>query len=554
MRRLLAIATVLGASAAAVVLSGATEESQGKKYWVQFDNAFGIVEGGDFRIGAVRAGTTGDMRLTGSEPYKVEVEVEVTEPGFDSLREDASCRVANQSLIGEYYVDCELGVAGTEIEDGGTVPVEQTSSAIPPDLIANVMRRPFRERWRLILSELGVGLAGRPDELNEVIRRAHPALREITETTAILRRQNRTLRDFIVDADRVSAAVEPKKEEVARWAQEASETAEIQASRADELAAQWNRLPRFLGELRPTLAQLESTADEQIPFLRRLRSAAPDLHRFLVALEDFAPASLRSTRALGDAAVTGRRAVREAREEVAELRDLASKAPRLAKPLRQFLQTIDDRGRSVEGDPLHLQTSPPAPDKTAAQPGKGFTGMEALMNYIYYQTLGINGFDQVSHFLRIVLLQTDCSPYSNDPDERLVRLCSTGVGPYQPCIRARVPGLAEGPNRLVHNGRDLCDYRSALSGEGASAEGQGDPPAAQDSSNRRRGPGEPQAQPRPGERDISKPMVELPPQIQRLLDGIANPEKLEAAPSVPGDAAPNDAVAPDTLLDYLLAP
>jgi ABC-type transporter Mla subunit MlaD len=549
MRRALSILVVLAAAAAAVVLTGATEESKGKRYWIEFDNAFGLVEDGDFRVGAVRAGVVKRFKLTGTDPEKVAVEVEVSEPGFDSLREDAECRIRNQSLIGEYYVDCSIGTSDRVLPEGGRVPVENTQSAIPPDLIANVMRRPYRERFRLILSELGVGLAGRPQELNEVIRRAHPALREVTETLQILARQNRTIREFIKDADTVSAAVEPKKRELSRWAQEAMETSEIQASRADSLQAQWNKLPRFLGELRPTLAQLDATVDEQIPFLRRMRAAAPDFYRLLKALEPFSNASRGSTRALGELAVIGRKALIESAEEIAELRELSENAPRLAKPLRQFLQTLDNRERSVDDDPLHVSLAPPAPDKTAAKDGEGFTGMEALANYIYWQALGINGFDQVSHFLRIVLLQSDCSAYQNDPDERLVELCSTGVGPYQPCIKARVEGLAEGPNSLIHNGKDLCTLE-ALEGEGA---GVGQSAAAADTDDasglgRRRGRGEPEAPPLPGQRDISKPQITLPPQIQDLLDGITK------TPTVPEPPEAGTESTPDTLLDYLLSP
>jgi phospholipid/cholesterol/gamma-HCH transport system substrate-binding protein len=567
-RRALSALVVLAAAAAAVLMTGAGGDSSGgKRYWVEFDNAFGLVDGGDLKIGGVRAGVVKDFKLTGTDPQKVAVQVEVTEPGFDSLRDDAECRVRNQSLIGEYYVDCELGVSKTELPDNGTVPVKRTSSSIPPDLIATVMRRPYRERFRLILSELGVGLAGRSDELNEVIRRAHPALKQVTETLRILDRQNKTIRDFIVDADRVSAAVEPKKREVARWAQEANATAEIQASRASSLAAQWNRLPRFLGELKPTLTQLEGTVDEQLPFLRRLRAAAPDLYRFLKALEPFSNASRVSTRALGEAAVTGQKALTNSKEEIAELRQLAEDAPRLAKPLRQFLQTIDDRGRSVDDDPLHLTTSPPAPDKTAAKKGEGFTGMEALMNYLYWQTLGINGFDQVSHFLRIVLLQTDCSAYQNNPDVRLIELCSTGVGPYQPCLlkdgTETVPGLAEGPKKLIHDGKDLCSLE-ALEGGGAGA-GTGTPAAANTDDSRglgrRRGRGQPEAPPLPGQRDISKPQITLPPQIQELLDrltrqpDVPTPPGLPNLPGLPGlPQLQRDAAPPDTLLDFLLAP
>jgi ABC-type transporter Mla subunit MlaD len=549
MRRALSILVVLGAAVAAFAFTGASgSDAEGKKYWVVFDNAFGLVEGGDLKVGGVRAGTVNKFELTDTEPYKVAVEVEVTEPGFDALRTDSECRVRNQSLIGEYYVDCEVGTAKEEIPEGGTIPVERTSSSIPPDLIATVMRRPYRERFRLLLSELGVGLAGRPEELNEVIKRAHPALKEVNETLAILDRQNKTIRDFITDADRVSAAVEPKKEQLSRWAQEAMETAEIQASRADSLQAQWNKLPGFLRELRPTLAQLDATATEQIPFLRRMHAAAPDFYRLLKALEPFSNASRGSTRALGDTAVVGKKALIESGEEIAELRDLSEDAPRLAKPLRQFLQTIDDRERSVDDDPLHEQLAPPAPDKTAAQDGEGFTGMEAILNYVYWQTLGINGFDRASHFLRIVVLQSDCSSYQNNPDEHLIELCSTGVGPYQPCIKARVPGKAEGPDSLIHDGKDLCTLE-ALDGEGA---GVVDPATAntddQRGLGRRRGRGEPEAPPLPGQRDISKPQITLPPQIQDLLDGVTK------APTVPQppDLGTND--TPETLLDYLLSP
>src|SRR3712207_5703550 len=179
-----------------------------------------------------------------SEPYRVIVETRITKPGFDSLREDAKCDVRQQSLIGEYFVDCDLGESRKELPDGGRVPVTRTSSTIPPDLIQNVMRRPYRERFRLIISELGAGLAGRPRELNEVIRRAHPALRETTQTLAILRRQNRIISNFIRDADQVSLNVEPVKEQLAKWARESSETAGIQASRREELGRYWNRPDR----------------------------------------------------------------------------------------------------------------------------------------------------------------------------------------------------------------------------------------------------------------------------------------------------------------------
>jgi virulence factor Mce-like protein len=443
---LLAATVVIAAVALALATTGAINEdaeATGKHYRVVLDNAFGLTEGGEVKIGGVTAGVIREFKLTDDEPVKVRVRVEVTETGFDSLRTDAKCGVRQQSLIGEYFLDCQIGRAETELPDEGTVPVKQTSSTIPLDLLQTVQRRPYRDRFRLILSELGTGLAGRPEELNEVIRRAHPALRETTETLAILARHNRIIKDFIRDADRVSHAVAQRRGNIVRWAKEASETAAVQATRREDIARQWNRLPVFLPELQATTARLEATADEQIPLLRRLRTAAPELENFLAELGPFAEASRGSIRALGNASVSGRRAIVESREEIDQLRLVAKDAPNVGRPLRQLLQALDDRSRSTEPEPQAAEAAPPPPDKTAFREGQGFTGMEAFWNYIYYQALGTNAFDDVSHLLRIAAIQSPCAPYNPKPSESQIANCASWLGPRQPGVNAEDP--TEGP-------------------------------------------------------------------------------------------------------------
>jgi hypothetical protein len=121
-----------------------------------------------------------------------------------------------------------------------------------------------------------------------------------------------------------------------------------------------------------------------------------------------------------------------------------------------------------------------------------------------------------------------------------------------------VPGKAEGPTSLIHNGKDLCTLE-ALEGEGAAvgASAGDDSSVANldedDGLGRRRTRGQPEAPPRPGERDISKPMITLPDQIQDLLDGITKTPTVPQLPELGADA-PEPTGPPETLLDYLLAP
>jgi hypothetical protein len=400
-----------------------------------------------------------------------------------------------------------------------------------------------------------------------VLRRAHPGLRETSRTLEVLAAQNETIKEFITDSDTVIAALARRKGEVARFIHEAGDAAEIGASRREDLRAGVRRLPQFLDELEPTMAQLGTTADESTPLLADLERAAPSLDRFLERVGPFAEAASPAVDSLGEAAAVGHRAVTKGREEIAELRALATEAQPFAKPLRQFLETSDDRRRAIEDDPRAKASAPPAPDPTAIEGSGGFTGMEALWNYFFWQTLSINMVDDVGHILRASLTATpDCLFFHNEPpksaaDRRMFERCNSWLGPNQPGITS--------PDPL-----DEADPQAAR------VRAESGRPA--DSLGERRVEGQPEAGPLPGQPDLSRPQLALPPALQNLLDSLTpeqeralpldprelrrlGPEELErelndalgldggSAPSLPAPAPLTEGSA-GTLLDFLLAP
>jgi virulence factor Mce-like protein len=527
-RRLAAIGLVLLLCGAALALGANGEDApKGTTYELVFDNAFGLTEGGDFKVAGVRAGQTKEFTLVGQARPRAVVKVEVTEPGLADLREDALCEIRPQSLIGEYFVDCQPGT-GERLPDGGRLPVDQTRSTIPADLVNSVLRRPYRERLRLIIAELGAGLAGRSDDLNEAIRRAHPGLRETSETLKILGRQTDTIEAFISDADAVIGQLERRKTDVSRFVREAGQTAEIAASRRGRLAATFRRLPGFLNELEPYMGRLGDLAQAQRPVLRNLEVASDDLDKFLTRLPPFAEEATPAFEALGDASVVGRRAVRESRQEIAELRRLAEDAPEMAKPLRQFLQTIDDRKRAVEPDGRAAATDPPAGDKThISGGGGGFTGMEAIWNYFYWQTLTTNALDDLGHVLRLSVLVSPCGSYTTNPSEELLESCNQFLGPTQPGVTTPDP-------------TDTGTAAAASRDAGVAGERSGP---------RQQAPGG-------------------APSVQDLLEGMLPSAPPSGAPQLPDTRVPTpDAPAPDSstpdsgpgasadgLLDFLLGP
>ncbi|MBA3329141.1 MAG: MCE family protein, partial [Solirubrobacterales bacterium] len=430
-RALLTLLVVLGAGALVVLTTGAGGDSGASKYTVELDNAFGLIEGADVKVSGVRAGKIAAMRLDReSGAYRALVDIEINEQGFGDLRADAFCETRPQSLIGEYFVDCKPGSSPRRLRDGATIAVERTGSTVPVDLVNSIMRRPYRERFSILLSELGAGLAARGPELNETIRRASPALRETDRVLAVLRDQRRIIRDLYGDADRVLDALADDRGEVSRFVVEARDTAKASASRREDLAGQFRRLPTFLRELRPTMRLLGQAAERQAPALAGLQANSGLLRRFLDDLGPFAEGSRPAFRTLGDAARTGRGAVRSSRPNIAELRRGVRPAPEAADNLAITLEHLDDPEFAVEKDPR------------SPRGGKGYTGLEALLRYIHNQSQATNLFDANGYLLKVApFLDNTCAPYADAEaakDPKLDR-CAAILGPVRPGINTPDP-------------------------------------------------------------------------------------------------------------------
>ena len=104
------------------------------------------------------------------------------------------------------------------------------------DLVNDIMRLPYRERLAILISEFGAGLAGRGEELNEVIHRANPALRETDQVLKILADQNRTLARLARDSDQALGPIAREREHFADFIVQANTTSVASAERSEDIA------------------------------------------------------------------------------------------------------------------------------------------------------------------------------------------------------------------------------------------------------------------------------------------------------------------------------
>ena len=227
-----------------------------------FDNSSFVIPGEDVKIAGVKVGKIDSLDLT--KDNKAVVVLDITDPAFQSFKTDARCRIALQSLIGEQFVDCQATAGGNdgrakalpEIEDGAgkgehLLPVSQNTTPVGVDLLNNIMRVPQRDRFKLIINELGAGLAANGESLRKAVRRANPALQQLDKVVAILARQNEMLGKLTDDSDTVLGPMAAHRKDLGGFVDTAGKTAVATAEQGDALEQNFAKLPAFLQSSSP---------------------------------------------------------------------------------------------------------------------------------------------------------------------------------------------------------------------------------------------------------------------------------------------------------------
>lgn len=396
MKRLAVIAAALAALAAYLIVGTGAKEPGTYKVDVVYDSAQGLIKGVDVRIAGAKVGNVGDLTVT--EQKRAKVRLNITKDGFKDFHQDAFCTIRLQSLIGEKYVSCNPGTPGTTSLAGGDGKppllhvdgtlvngqrVGGTSSPVDLDLIQDIMRQPYRDRFRIILAELGTGLAGRGDQLNNVIRRANPALLETDKVLRILARQRRVLAALVKNSDTVIEPLARDRKQVADFIVQANEVAQASASQRSNIALSIQRLPGFLRELKPTMERLGALNDEMGPTLVDLREASPDVSRLMIELGPFSTKAIPAVQSLGDTADVARPALVDFGPTATQLKSIGANLKPVAANLDALTANLKATG-----------------------------GIEELLKFLFYVPTSTNGYDSISHYLRASLQVNLCSNYA----------------------------------------------------------------------------------------------------------------------------------------------
>jgi phospholipid/cholesterol/gamma-HCH transport system substrate-binding protein len=410
------IALLLVAVVVAIVLisSGGSAD---KGYVVRaiFDNGSFMVKGEQVRVAGANVGEIESVGVTmpgeissyedgrpEAIPGKAVIVLKIEDPAFQDFREDATCLIRPQSLIGEKYVDCRPTLPrapGTEpppplkeIADDQPgagellLPLENNSATVDPDLINDIHSLPYAQRFRLIFNELGATLAGRGTDIEEAVKRANPDLRDADRLLQILAQQKEELAQLAADSERVTKPLADQRQHVAGFLSNAGAAGQATAERGSELEASLAKFPQFLREFRTTMRNLQGFSDAATPVFEDLDRATPALTEATRNLAPFTAASTVALKSLGNAGEASGPKFRAADPVVKKARNLARSGVSPTTNLAKFLVST-----------------------------KKTKGFDNLVDLIYNGAGATNEFDKYGHLIRSLVTLQDCAEYLTKP-------------------------------------------------------------------------------------------------------------------------------------------
>jgi len=412
MRRTLAIGALVAAVVVVIVLI-VSGSSGGSDYVVRaiFDNGGFMVKGEQVRVAGANVGEIESVGVTlpgevdsyenGEEKAvdgKAVIVMKITDPGFQDFRSDASCLIRPQSLIGEKFVDCRPTAprapgsspapALKKIPSGQPgagqylLPLENNSTSVDPDLINDINKLPYAQRFRLIFNELGAGLAGRGADIEAAVKRANPALRDIDRLLGILNAQREQLTQLAADSEQILEPLSRERAHVAGFFVNSGAAGRASSERGADLEASLRKFPAFLREFRTTMRSFQGFTDTATPVFTELGKAAPAYTEATRLLTPFSAASTVSLKSLGVAGEESGPTFRAADPIVIKARDLARSGASPTTKLAEFFESTRET--------------------------KGFDG---LVDLIYNTTAASNAYDKYGHYTRILTTLTNCLEY-----------------------------------------------------------------------------------------------------------------------------------------------
>jgi phospholipid/cholesterol/gamma-HCH transport system substrate-binding protein len=254
-----------------------------------FLDAGQLVNGNQVQAGGVAIGSVEDVEVT--DNGQAEVTLQIDEDDFKPLRRGTRLLIKQNSLSGiaNRFVDLQVGPDdGEEIPDGGRIGTDDTQSTVELDSVFSIFNPRTRAATQDFIAGQAEALRGRGRELRAGVHYLNPALSTGSRLFGELTRDNRLLRDFLVDSSALVTALGERSQDLTGVVRNLNRTFGALGSQQAALAETIEQLPPFMRRANTTFVNLRAALDDVDPLVNAAKPVARRLDPFLDEARQFA--------------------------------------------------------------------------------------------------------------------------------------------------------------------------------------------------------------------------------------------------------------------------
>jgi ABC-type transporter Mla subunit MlaD len=308
------------------------------------------------RIGGELAGQVLNPHVSN---HLAEVELQLSS-AYRPVLSDSRIAIRLRSAFGIRYVEIIPGRHGTPLPNGATIPASHVSSLVDLDQILDTFNPNTRARTRQFLGELGTGLLGRGQDVNQTLAEAPGVLQRLGSVSSAIDLRPRAMHVLISSTQGTLAAIDPVSGSLAGGFQPEAQALQPFASEAANVKAALDQAP-------PTLTEVRTGLPPVTALLAQVQGLATAATPTLTA----APAALNQTTAL----------LHDARPGLRNANATLHVAARAVSPTLTFLETAQPALPPINGALADVRPTVQDVALRACGLSDAFTGWSEVMKW-----------------------------------------------------------------------------------------------------------------------------------------------------------------------------
>jgi phospholipid/cholesterol/gamma-HCH transport system substrate-binding protein len=310
----------------------------------EFETAQAVVpgQGQTVRVAGVKVGDVDDVELVDGKAL-------VTfgmDRDYLPIYKDATMLLRPTTGLKDMFFSLDPGTrTAGEIEEGGTIPLENTAPDVNLDEILDALDTDTQAYLRLLISGAGKGLDGRGEDLGKVLGSLGPINKDFKELNSEVATRKENLRRLITNFNQLTGAVAKADDDLTRLISSS-------ATSLGAIAEQDPSVRRAVALLPSTLEQTKVTLNNVAVMAAELGPAVDGLRPFARNLDEVNASTLKlANEVTGPVKNQIRPFVRSAREPIPNLTKAAKRLGKATPPLTTVGKKINNLGNMAAYNP-----------------------------------------------------------------------------------------------------------------------------------------------------------------------------------------------------------